>query len=369
MRKVTGKGYLNDRKRLISKQLQSIVKQLRRYSTSPFFYLCLFLFLVSIGLLFLSSDAEFDNLSAANLEEEAKLLDAAQYLGGSNNLLSSEFNLSIIGGEQLCAVAPPFSISGRVLGSWGVGEIREVEEYMVEHGDSLSSIAEDFEISLETILWANDLNKNSLISPGQKLIILPVSGTLHIVRERDTLSEIAELYQADMDDIMEFNGIFDEKAIYPGDQLIVPGGEEPAVRAVSYQSVPLADSFFICPIPAPCRITQGLHWYNAIDFSNGRCGDPVFAAAGGVVQKKGYTALGGNFVRLAHPNGVITYYGHLSKSVVNVGQKVFQGQIIGYVGHSGHTIPSDYRGCHLHFDVIFAKNPFAGYQVGTCLGQ
>ena len=43
-------------------------------------------------------------------------------------------------------------------------------------GDTLSSVAEKFGISIETILWANDLNKNSVLKPGQKLIILPVSG-------------------------------------------------------------------------------------------------------------------------------------------------------------------------------------------------
>jgi LysM repeat protein len=328
-----------------------------------------FLVLILGSLLFISSDSEFDNVSSLNFNNKTELLDEGQYLSRENIPSSSELSLNIIGEEQLCAVAPPFSISGRILGSWGNGEVKEITEYIVQEGDTLSSVAEDFEISLETVLWANDLSKKSLISPGQKLIILPVTGILHIVRERDTLSEIAEIYQADLEEILEFNGIFDETAIYPGDTLIIPGGEEPVVSSVSYQSVPLADSFFICPIPAPCRITQGLHWQNAIDFSNGRCGDPVFAAAGGVVQKKGYTSLGGNFVRISHPNGVITYYGHLSKSILGVGQKVFQGQIIGYVGNTGYTIPSDYRGCHLHFDVIFAENPFAQYSVGTCLGQ
>ncbi len=325
--------------------------------------------MIVISLFFFSSSAEFNNLSSPSLGDGAELLDESQYLSGGNNLSSADLSLNIVRGEQLSAVAPPFSISGAVLGSWGIGKTAEITEYLVQKGDSLSSVAEQFEISLNTILWANDLNKNSTISPGQKLIILPVSGALHIVRERDTLSEIAEIYQADLKAILNFNNIFDEKAIYPGDKLIIPDGKKPTVNTVSYQSVPLADSFFICPIPSPCRISQGLHWYNAIDFSNNRCGDPVFAAAGGLVQKKGYTQLGGNFVRISHPNGVITYYGHLSKSVVDVGQKVFQGQIIGYVGCTGYTVPSGYRGCHLHFDVIFAENPFARYQVGSQLGQ
>jgi murein DD-endopeptidase MepM/ murein hydrolase activator NlpD len=356
-------------KKPISKKIQFISKKIRRYSKAPFFYLALFLVLVLASILFLSADTEFDNLSSVSLNDKSRLLDDGQYLFEENLSESSDLSLNIIGEEQLSAVAPPFSVSGRVLGSWGMGKAEEISEYVVQDNDSLSSIAKDFNISLETILWANDLNKRSAISPGQKLIILPVSGVLHIIRKGDVLSEIAVLYQADLEDVLDFNAIFDEEAIYPGDKLIIPGGKQPTVTSVSHQSVPLADSYFICPLPAPCRITQGLHWYNAIDFSNGRCGDPVFAAAGGIIQKKGYTQLGGNFVRISHPNGVITYYGHLSKNIVEVGQKIFQGQIVGYVGNSGHTIPSDHRGCHLHFDVIFAENPFARYQVGTCLGQ
>ncbi|GAI30691.1 unnamed protein product, partial [marine sediment metagenome] len=91
------------------------------------------------------------------------------------------------------AIAPPFNISGKVLGSWGMEQEKEIREYIVKSGDTLSSIAASFEISLNTLLWANDLNEKSTINPDKKLIILPVSGVLHIVRQKDTLSELAEI--------------------------------------------------------------------------------------------------------------------------------------------------------------------------------
>ncbi len=284
------------------------------------------------------------------------------------NLALPSFHLNVIQGDGLEAIAPPFNISGKVLGSWGMEQEKEIREYIVKSGDTLSSIAASFEISLNTLLWANDLNEKSTINPGQKLIILPVSGILHIVREKDTLGELAEIYQADLEDIIKFNEIPDEGRIYAADTLIIPNGKMPKTIDVKYVKVPLASSFFICPIPSPCRITQGLHPLNAVDFSNGKCGDPVFAAAGGSIQKTGYGRRGGIFVRILHPNGVVTYYGHLSEIAVSPGQPVRQGDIIGYVGHTGYTIPADYRGCHLHFDVFFAENPFARYKVGTCLG-
>ena len=72
---------------------------------------------------------------------------------------------------------------------------------------------------------------------------------------------------------------------------------------------------------------------------------------------------------ILHPNGVVTYYGHLSKIIVSQGAKVYQGQIIGYMGYSGRTIPAGPAGCHLHFDVRFAQNPFSQFSKGTQFGK
>lgn len=236
---------------------------------------------------------------------------------------------------------------------------KEIKEYIVTEGDNLFKIAQKFNISLETILWANNLSQNSLIRPGQKLTILPTSGVLHLVKKGETLSQIAELYGVSMKKIYEFNSLDEEGKIYIGDLLVIPGGKPLIKTSKIYSSIPLASNYFICPILKPCRITQGLHWYNAVDFSHGRCGDPVLASAGGVVQKIGYNKIAGKYIRILHPNGIITFYGHLSKIIVFSGQKVSQGEIIGYIGHTGYTIPSGPKGCHLHFEVRGARNPFA----------
>ena len=246
----------------------------------------------------------------------------------------------------------------------GVGSYNpepEIKEYIVQKGDTISGIAKKFHISTDTILWANNLSSRSVIKPGQKLVILPVSGVLHLVKKGDTISSIAKTYQVDQKEILSFNHIEDGSKIYIGDLLIVPGGKMPKKTYVSSQVVnsTLPATYFICPIPSPCRITQGLHWYNAVDFSNGKCGEPVYAAAGGTIQRTGYNRIAGNYIRILHPNGVITFYGHLSKILVTPGQKVSQGQIIGYTGYSGYTIPAGPKGCHLHFDVRGARNPFA----------
>lgn len=236
---------------------------------------------------------------------------------------------------------------------------REIREYVVQGGDTLYGIAEKFNISPETVLWVNNLRTNSKILPGQKLTILPVSGLIHLVKKGETLSLIAQRYKADISDIISFNELPEAGEIFDGDLLIIPGGRMPpesnSSSFVSNSSVP--SSYFICPIPSPCGITQGLHFYNAVDFSNGRCGEPVFAVALGKVQKTGYHSVAGNFIMISHPNNTVTFYGHLSRILVAQGQEVSQGEIIGFTGNTGFTV--GITGCHLHFETRGTKNPFA----------
>lgn len=232
---------------------------------------------------------------------------------------------------------------------------REMFEYRVKQGDTASSIAEEFGVSVNTVLWANDLTPSSRLKVGQKLTILPVSGAMHLVRKGETLGYLAGLYKADPEEIAEFNELPEDNKIVVGDLLIIPGGTAPLLPAKA--SMPIASSYFICPIPTPCTLTQGLHPYNAVDISHGRCGEPVYAASGGEVQKTGYGSIAGRYVRILHKNGVVTFYGHLSSILVYAGQPVNQGQVIGYIGNTGYTIGP--TGCHVHFEVRGGRNPFA----------
>lgn len=281
--------------------------------------------------------------------------------------------LSFIQKNSLAAISPPIMVTPQVLGALvGAADYewaqKEVIEYTVEPGDTPWSIAEKFNISLDTILWANSLQKYTLIQIGQKLVIPPVSGVIHHVKKGDTLGQIAKIYKSEVDEIIAFNDFTAEGDIYIGDILIVPGGimPPPTVYAPSY--VPLAQSYFICPISPPCRITQWLHWYNAIDFSHGKCGEPIYAAAAGTVLKVKLTsstsrwAFGGagNHLTILHPNGVVTMYGHIQTSLVNPGDYVSQGQIIALMGgYPGTPGAGKSSGCHVHFGVRGARNPFA----------
>lgn len=273
--------------------------------------------------------------------------------------------------NSLVAFSPPSIVTTQSLGSileeeTTVSNRDEIIEYVVEDGDSLASIAEKFDISLDTLLWANDLVKGSKIKPGQVLIILPVSGAIHYVKKGDTISGIAKTYKAEKDSIISFNNLVDENDIYIGDIVIIPGGKVPTKLAKTKtfapsDQIPVASSYFICPVVGPCKLTQGLHWHNAVDFGS-KCSNPVYAAAGGQVQRVryGWNGGAGNYVMLSHPNGLVTFYGHLTESLVSQGGQVSQGQVIalsgGKPGTSGAGLTT---GCHLHFEVRGGTNPFA----------
>lgn len=278
-------------------------------------------------------------------------------------IVSVEFPQLVVGENSFLQAGPATLVKPEVLGSLGIGlsqgglsERKEISEYIVEQGDTLSSVAEKFDVSLETVLWANNLSGSSKIGVGDKLVILPTSGIMHLVEKGESLSYLAKLYKAEMDEMIAFNNLSDSGEIYIGDFLIIPDAVMPAKKPVPV-STPLASAYFIKPVPADFAISQGLHWYNAIDFSNGKCWEPVFASAGGVIQKTGFDSVAGNYVRILHPNEVVTFYGHLAVISVYSGQKVSQGEIIGYVGNTGYTLGP--TGCHLHFEVRGAKNPFA----------
>lgn len=285
------------------------------------------------------------------------------FLDDIQNSKAESPEFALIQKNSLMSSCPPVMVSPQILGVITEGEEqpearKEVIEYTVQVGDNLLKIAENFNISLNTILWANDLNSSSKLKEGQKLIILPVSGVIHYVASGDTINGIALKYKADAEEIISFNELVDEKDIAFGDILIIPDGIMPVSRP-KYAETPIANSYFI--LPTDGRISQGLHWYNAIDFSN-ECNSPIYAAAAGQVQKVkyGYNQGAGNYIKVLHPNGVVTMYGHVASCIVNPGDQVSQGQIIGYVGGKpGMAGAGKSTGCHVHFEVIGARNPFA----------
>lgn len=230
--------------------------------------------------------------------------------------------------------------------------------YEVQPGDVPATIASSFGISTNTVLWANNLKDGSYIHPGDKLVILPVTGVFHKVKNGETVATIAKLYKADPQKIIVFNGLPADGAIKAGEQIIVPDGKisPPATTKKTKYAVNYPDisGYFMRPMSGG-RKSQGLHPHNAVDLANS-CGTPVYASATGIVglaDNRGWNGGYGKYIKINHPNRTATLYSHLSSLTVGNGESVSQGQIIGYIGSTGRS-----SGCHLHFEVYGAANPF-----------
>jgi murein DD-endopeptidase MepM/ murein hydrolase activator NlpD len=110
----------------------------------------------------------------------------------------------------------------------------------------------------------------------------------------------------------------------------------------------------IWPVQGPVTSPFGWRWgrmHEGVDIGVGY-GTPIHAAAGGTVIYCGWEEGYGNFVVLDHGGNLATAYGHQSSIAVTCGQQVSQGDVIGYVGCTGHCF-----GPHLHFEVRVNGNP------------
>lgn len=236
----------------------------------------------------------------------------------------------------------------------------QISLYVVREGDTLSGIATMFDVSVNTIIWANDLPRNGSVRVGQTLTILPVTGVKYTVKKGDTLASIAKQFHGDAEEIAQYNGL--EHGLTVGGQIIIPDGEVAAPAATpkakataSVSGGSVSAGYYLRPVAGGTR-TQGIHGYNGIDIG-AAIGTPILASAAGeviIAREGGWNGGYGSYVVIRHGNGTQTLYAHASSVIVGVGQEVVQGQVIGYVGNSGKS-----TGPHLHFEIRGGpRNPF-----------
>ncbi len=234
--------------------------------------------------------------------------------------------------------------------------------YVVREGDTVSEIAQMFDVSVNTVMWANSISRSTALKVGQQLVILPISGVRHVVKKGDTLASVAKKYQADADEIAQYNEL--EGALAIGEEITIPNGEivvsAPARTATIKGAVGGTASytysgFYLRPITGGTR-TQGIHGYNGVDLA-APVGTPILAAASGEViisRQGGWNGGYGNYVVIKHENGTQTLYAHNTSNAVGMGQYVVKGQVIGYVGSTGRS-----TGAHVHFEIRGGpRNPF-----------
>ncbi len=230
--------------------------------------------------------------------------------------------------------------------------------YKIQKGETLSSVAAKFGVSLNTVQWANKSAAQKTLRVGQEITVLPISGIFHEVQPDETLGSIAARYDASESRIAKYNKGIRTRELAVGENIIIPDARpSPDIRR-SNSILPEYPGYYTLP-------TTGWNWgklhnHNAVDIANS-CGTPIYASAEGLVVtigspdewNEGY----GGFVMIEHPNSTKTRYAHNERNAVTVGNYILQGDTIGYIGNSGLTHGP--TGCHLHFEVHGAKNPFA----------
>jgi murein DD-endopeptidase MepM/ murein hydrolase activator NlpD len=277
--------------------------------------------------------------------------------------------------------------------------------YTVKPGDTLKDIAARYGIDVPTMIRSNTIPNPDSLQIGSQLRVLPVSGMEYKVQKGDTLNSIADKLGVSTQMILDYspNNLNVNSTLQIDQVIMVPGGspqEAPVVVAdrvapASRPAQPQAPSAGKstggtnppaqsqprqqpkapqlqqqppAPAPAPPAQSSGsyvgsgapLTWpvngvitqyftasHNGLDIAIS-AGTPIHAADSGKVVWAGWRTDGlGYCVIIDHLNGLVTVYGHqIRQPAVVVGQYVSRGQVIGWVGSTGHS-----TGPHVHFMV------------------
>jgi murein DD-endopeptidase MepM/ murein hydrolase activator NlpD len=180
--------------------------------------------------------------------------------------------------------------------------------------------------------------RNELVSSRQQLVAARSTKRVSLVKvrasEREEVSEAQALEQVSA----------------------ALGAQIQAAQSASSYSPPASRSAsgFIWPVSGPVTSPFGMRWgrmHTGIDIGV-PYGTPIRAAASGQVIYAGWMDGYGNLVFIDHGRGISTGYAHQSSIAVSNGQAVTQGQVVGYVGCTGHCF-----GPHLHFEVRVNGTP------------
>ena len=295
----------------------------------------------------------------------------------ANNLASPN---AVYPGLVLRIPAPgaPTPIPTAIAGSSSPAAATGGRSYVVRLGDTLTQIAITTGTTVDGLMAANGLNNPNAIYAGELLNVPEAGGTARAypaqtavdvtVQAGDTLSSLAMKYGVTVQALAVANGINDASQIAVGQEISIPSAQAGSA-SVQYATVGaglcvgvtdkgVGTGYFIRPTTGYVITQPFLPWHSGIDLAT-NIGTLIFAADSGTVIFAGWNTAGyGNLTILDHGNGWRTYYGHQSEIDVKCGDWVPRGSIIGKIGSTGNS-----TGPHLHFEMLrfgIAVNP-AGY--------
>jgi LysM repeat protein len=233
--------------------------------------------------------------------------------------------------------------------------------HTVKMHENYWNIAKHYHINVDTVLGANP-NMPFVAQVNEKLIILPHTGILCRVQKNQTLSSIAKMYKVSPSIIEKDNKISWLWGLQAGEVIYIPN-VKPIVMNSHWRSYfakrgffafPLGDWLRGCSSPFGWRhdpFTGKREFHTGMDFP-APYGSPVYSAAPGRIIFTGPAGGYGNLIVMNNGRGYDTYYAHLSKFLVHVGERVGRGAMIGRVGMTGIS-----TGPHLHFEIRYHNVP------------
>ena len=234
----------------------------------------------------------------------------------------------------------------------------EVKQYTVKDGDSLWSIANSFNLDINTLFGCNTMKDPNYLRVGTVLRIPNQDGIFYKVAKGDTLAEIAKKHGTQTEQIVKANGL-DAGSLKDGEEIFLPGAKPVTtvfslIGSSSGKSSQQFSKTFEWPLSG--RINSGYGWrrhpltkrrdfHTGIDIK-GSTGRIIRASKAGRVAYAGWMGGYGRVVVIDHGRSYTTLYAHCSSLMVKQGQRVSTGQPVGKVGSSGQA-----TGPHLHFEV------------------
>lgn len=279
------------------------------------------------------------------------------------------------------------------------GTTDQQQTYIVQDGDTISSIAMNNKISTSEFLISNRqfTSESSLLFPGQQVVIGVTDPQLNVVIEKEVREEVASQYNVTErinpdkvignDTVIQKgeNGLLrvsrltksingnivsvepvgeNEILKYPIDEVIERGGKAAPGTGSGIFGWPTNPGYMITSYYqwriSPINGSREFH--TGLDIAGTGFRSPLYAADNGTVITAGWSNGGwGNYVVINHNNGYYTMYAHMDEQIMTVGQTVGKGSVIGYMGHTGYA-----TGDHVHYEVWYGGewqrvNPLSVY--------
>jgi len=233
-----------------------------------------------------------------------------------------------------------------------------VIEVVVQPGDTFWQLSRQWGVSLASLQSANPEVNPDRPWPGQVLRVPLWEVTTWWARGGETLNELADYYRVSLEDLARTNGLPRGTVLQAGQAVYVPVRGLPGNGVYHEEAVVTTRAGWQCiaKMPWPCRggvskVFGGPAVHKGLDIA-APLGTPVLCPRDGVVVDAGCATAWdpqgtyGLYVRVLHSNGVETFYAHLSREHVVIGQEVRVGDMLGEVGSTGRS-----AGPHLHFEV------------------